>query len=389
MRRTLRLLGGAARAALLLALFLLGGLVLNGLLFGFALWRTANTAEAPSLFEYAAALSETDDGYTLPDALCNELTERGCWAMLLDGGGNVVWQHDKPAEVADRFALSEVAGFTRWYLMDYPVRVHTVGDGLLVIASPKNSVWKYDISTAVSTFHFWPAWALAVLLCNFLLVFVLSVIMTKRRYKARDAARTEWIAAVSHDVRTPLSAVLGYAGQLEEDEALPEKQRQEAAVIRQEGEELRGLIADLNLTNRLMYSMEPLQQAWLSPAALMREAAAQLLNEQQNGMYGAEVDISPRASEMQLRGDAGLLLRMLKNLLSNSVRHNPEGCTITMALAAKGHGLRLTVFDSGRGYSAEQLGMLSGKTAPVTTGHGLGLTIVRQIALAHGGRIRF
>lgn len=188
MRRTLRLLDGTARAALLLALFLLSGLVLNGLLFGFALWKTANTVETPSLSEYAAAFTETDDGYTLPDALCDELTERGCWAMLLDGGGNVVWQHRKPAEVADRFTLSEVAGFTRWYLMDYPVRVHTFGDGLLLIASPKNSVWKYDISTAVSTFYFWPVWALAVLLCNFLLVFILSVFHTNGHNEVRALA---------------------------------------------------------------------------------------------------------------------------------------------------------------------------------------------------------
>lgn len=389
MRRTLRLFRETAHAALQLALLLLTGLVLNTLLFGFALWITANTAETPSLSEYAAALSATDNGFELPDALGRDLTKRGCWAMLLDGNGNVVWQHDKPAEVADKFTLSEVAGFTRWYLADYPVRVHTFDDGLLVIASPKDSVWKYEVSTAVSTFFFWPIWALIVLLSNFLLIFILSVVMTKRRYKVRDAARTEWIAAVSHDVRTPLSAVLGYAGQMEADETLTEKQRQEASVIRQKGEELRGLIADLNLTNRLMHSMEPIQQTWLSLAALIREAAAQLLNEQQNGRYEVEVEIAPRASQMQLYGDAALLLRMLKNLLSNSVRHNPEGCAITMALHTKGLGLCLTVSDNGCGYSKPQLKKLTGKTAPVTTGHGLGLTIVRQIAFAHGGRIRF
>lgn len=379
-----------ARMALLLALILLGGLIVNGLSLGFAVWKTAGTAKAPSLSQYASALTKTDTGYMLPEALCDELDQMGCWAMLLNGDGSVVWQHGKPEEISDHFSLSQVAGFTRWYLMDYPVRVRAVDDGLLVMASPKNSVWKYDASMPLPTLLFWPAWLLLTLVCNFLLIFLLSVGMTKRRYQARETARTEWIAAVSHDVRTPLSTVLGYADSLENDPTLPQTQRAEASQIRQKGEELRGLIADLNLTNRLEHSMEPLTLSWVSLPALVREVVAATINEQSDDRYTLEAQIAPGASSWLLRGDQALLTRMLKNLIGNSIRHNPAGCTVTVSLDVERlHRLTLTVRDDGVGYPPEQLNKLTGKSPAPTPGHGLGLTIVRQIAIAHHGRIHF
>lgn len=388
MKNGWKILGGTARLALLLALILLGGLLLNGMLMAFALWKTANTAETPKLSEYSDALRNEGAGYVLPKELCDELDEKGCWAMLLSEDGDVVWQHGKPDGIAEHFTLAGVARMTRWYIADYPVRVWAHGDGLLVMASPKNSVWKYDVSIPLPTLLFWPLWLALTLVCNFLLIFVMSVGMTKRRYQLRDTARTEWIAAVSHDVRTPLSTVLGYASGLENDEALPEKERGEAALIRQKGEELRALISDLNLTNRLEHSMEPLSLVWLSPAALVREAAAEFLNAQSDEKYSIEAEISPGASRLLLRGDRALLSRMMKNLIGNSIRHNPQGCLITISLyEINGGRLELSVCDDGEGFSTEQLCRPAGNTAK--PGHGLGLTIVRQIAAAHRARIRF
>ncbi len=384
-----RILGGTVRMALSIALMIGLGLVLNVLLCGFAIRQLANTADTPSLSACAAALEETEAGYILSEKMERTLQDKNCWAMLLDGEGRVVWQQDKPDEVPDQFSLAQVAGFTRWYLMDYPVRVRMAGDGLLVIGAPKNTVWKYDVEIPLPTMLFWPMWIMVTAACNVLLILLLSVAMTRRRYQQRDAARTEWIAAVSHDVRTPLSMVLGYADSLENDAALPTEQREQAALIRQKGEELRGLIADLNLTNRLMHSMEPLQAEWLSPAALVREAAAECINALQDDRYAIEVQIAPNAAHALLYGDRALLMRMLKNLLGNSMRHNPRGCTVTVTLCMQRLGLQLAVGDNGSGYTAAQLQALSERSTAVTTGRGLGLTIVRQIVAAHHGRIRF
>src|SRR5690606_40331414 len=62
-------------------------------------------------------------------------------------------------------------------------------------------------------------------------------------------ARSNWIAGISHDVRTPLSMVLGYASELEENEALPQPEREKARIIRRQGEKLRKPIHDLKLVS--------------------------------------------------------------------------------------------------------------------------------------------
>ena len=379
----------ALRSAALLALLLVVGLGLNIVLFGYAVFRLGGEDGGVSISQCATALEESGEKYTLPPELEGRLEKDGRWLMLLDGQGDVIYDFQKPAEIPAHFSLAEVAGFTRWYLMDYPVRVHTVGDGLLVMGAPRNSMWKYSFETAMPTIMFWPVWIAVTVFCNFLLIFILSAISVERAYKKRDAARAEWIAAVSHDVRTPLASVLGYAGSLENDPALPAEKREQAGLIRANGEKLRRLIGDLNLTNRLEHSMEPLQAQWFSPAAVMRESAAAFLNDEANADFDISVDVYPAAAQYQLHGDRALMLRLMNNLIGNALRHNSGGCRVSAALTSGLHSLTLTVSDDGSGYPQEQLKNLSGKAQPKTTGHGLGLTIVRQIALAHGGKTSF
>ena len=60
----------------------------------------------------------------------------------------------------------------------------------------------------------------------------------------KDNARAEWIRGVSHDIRTPLSMVLGYASELEDDDALPTEARRQAGMIRRQGERLKSLVEE-------------------------------------------------------------------------------------------------------------------------------------------------
>ena len=64
---------------------------------------------------------------------------------------------------------------------------------------------------------------------------------------------------MSHDIRTPLSIVMGYAGQLENDKRLPEEDRQKATVIVKQSKRMRNLINDLNLASKLEYNMQPVR----------------------------------------------------------------------------------------------------------------------------------
>ena len=94
----------------------------------------------------------------------------------------------------------------------------------------------------------------------------------------KDNTRAEWIRGISHDIRTPLSVILGYASQLEEDPALPEAARSQAGVIRRQGEKLTSLVADLNLTTKLEYALRPVERKPLDPVELARQAVSEVLN---------------------------------------------------------------------------------------------------------------
>ncbi|MEL7567242.1 MAG: HAMP domain-containing sensor histidine kinase [Dehalobacterium sp.] len=386
-----RALHSALRLAALLAVILAAGLVVNIGLLSYAVFTLSDKGSEPRISQYAEALEHTNSGYLLPKETMNALAVNDYWAMLISNEtGKVVWAYEKPVEVPEQYTLSDVAVFSRWYLADYPVKVRALEDGLFVLGAPKDSAWKYPLEMPVVQLYFWPVWLGVALVCNFLVILIVSVWMTGRWHKNRDAARAEWISGVSHDIRTPLSMVLGYAASLEKDGALPEKTRQQAGIIRRKGEEMRLLIADLNLVSRLEYAMEPLQTECLSMPALVREAAVDFLNADLDEKYPIEVEIDPTAAALQLRGDRALLVRMLNNLIGNSVRHNPQGCSLRIELCAERKLLRLTVQDDGTGFSDEQLALLHRDTLPEGfSGHGLGLRIVKRIVAVHEGRIRF
>ena len=383
----LRAAGGLAAG---LAGVMAAVIAVNLVLFGFAVNYLSRTGGGRvRVSEYAEALSQDASGaWTMAAEEAEALRGRGCWAMLLDAGGAVVWSQDLPGDLPRAYGPAQVAAFSRWYLADWPVKVWAVGDGLFVLAQPRGSEWKYQVEMPTEQVGFWPVWGAAMLAVNAGLLLGAAAFITHRAARRRDAARSEWIAAISHDVRTPLSMVLGYAAALEEAPELSGEQRRQAGLIREKGEQLRGLIADLNLTNRLEYAMQPLKREWLSPAALVREAAADFLNEDLDGLHPVEVSISPAAEQLRLLGDRQLLARMLENLIRNSVRHNPQGCAVRVSLARRGRRLHLSVSDTGRGFSREQL-LNRGEGAQDEGGHGLGLRIVRDVARAHGGRARF
>ena len=312
------------------------------------------------------------------------------WAILIGEDGRVIWSLRKPADVPEQYTLTDVASFTRWYLGDYPVQCRIREDGLLVVGAPKGSMWKHDISMQSRLLHDAPLWIGGIFLLALGCVLLLAYFAVRRWFRQaqqmRDAARSDWINGVSHDIRTPLSMVMGYAGQLEADPVLPPRRRAQAAIIRRQSQTIRDLINDLNLTMRLDYAMQPLRRGSLHPAALVRQVAADVLNGGLEERYALAVEVPPEAETLTLEGDASLLRRALLNLVNNCVRHNPEGCAITLTAAAEGEVCTLRVEDDGGG--GLPVGLAEVGLAPDGgAAHGTGLRLVEQIARAHGGAL--
>lgn len=129
--------------------------------------------------------------------------------------------------------------------------------------------------------------------------------------KARDEARSNWIAGISHDIRTPLSIVLGYASDLEENDSIPTEQRKQAGIIRKQAEKLGSLVNDLNLVSMLEYEMQPLRKKPIRLSTLARQIATDFLN---NGLdQGFTLEVEVLDERVQTIGDEKLLARAITN----------------------------------------------------------------------------
>ena len=210
----------------------------------------------------------------------------------------------------------------------------------------------------------------------------------------RDEARTEWIAGVSHDIRTPLSLIVGYADKLSQDMSLDEENRRTAEKMKRQSLIIRQLIADLNLTSKLLYQAQPLKRKDCSAAAVLRECAADFYNgetELSSGGGGAadfviEIIVGKEAESVRITADEGLLKRALRNLIGNSIRHNEEGCQVTVSMRADQSEVSWRIEDTGKGIPETVVRNLDRTESTV---HIMGLRLVAQIAKAHGGKLSF
>ncbi len=225
----------------------------------------------------------------------DELLENDRWAVLISEDGRVVWSLRKPADVPEQYTLTDVASFTRWYLNDYPVQCRIRDDGLLVVGSPKGSVWKHGISTPAQLLHAAPLWCgiifLLALGCVLLLPYFAVRRWSQQAQRVRDAARSDWINGVSHDIRTPLSMVMGYAAQMEEAEDLLPERRKQAGIIRSQSQEIRNLVNDLNLTMRLDCAMQALRKEPIQVEVFLRQTVADFLNGGMGDGFDFEMDL--------------------------------------------------------------------------------------------------
>lgn len=137
--------------------------------------------------------------------------------------------------------------------------------------------------------------------------------------------------------------------------------------------------------------MQPLHKKELRLSVLARQAAADTLNNGLDERYAIELHLNNEP--VKIKGDEKLLLRAIGNLVNNSVRHNPEGCTITLETSLAEDGYCLTVKDDGQGIPPERLTEITElpfsakRTRSVHQGHGLGLPMVARITEAHGGTL--
>ncbi|MDE6054846.1 MAG: hypothetical protein K2G55_14055, partial [Lachnospiraceae bacterium] len=267
------------------------------------------------------------------------------FAFLLDDAGDVIWSYQLPDDVPEHYTIRDVVRFTRYYLNGYPVYTHILDDVVLVAGMPRETVWKYHFSFQVSTVNMF-AYVLPVLfLLNVIVLLVGPFLIIKYDEHRRERQRTSWIAGVSHDIRTPLSLVLGYADELLhsaqnnmewlEKESVAEKAR----MIEQQAIRIKTLVTNLNTSNKLTYGMGVWHQEKVLLPALIRESTCEIVNRGLDEKYDISVTIMETLEQFYIKGDRELLKRLIENLINNAINHNPQGCEIRIKLTRADWGI--------------------------------------------------
>ena len=109
--------------------------------------------------------------------------------MLLSDDGNVSWSENLPSDVPLKYSVSDVAGFTRWYLNGYPVYVWRHPDGLFVLGNKKGSVWKHDIEMPQKVMDNTLVWVPAVLILNGAAAILLALLFGMRLFRSEASGK--------------------------------------------------------------------------------------------------------------------------------------------------------------------------------------------------------
>jgi signal transduction histidine kinase len=208
-----------------------------------------------------------------------------------------------------------------------------------------------------------------------------------------ETVRRDFVANVSHELKTPLTAIRGFAETLASELGADPQHAKFAETIKQNAERMQRLIDDLLDLSRIESGGWTPTPVRVDVAAAAAEAMGPYREEAKKRGASIEVSVDPNAAS--LRADPVALRQALGNLVENAVRYTPSGGTITIFSRIEDHGISVGVRDTGAGIPSEHLPRIFERFYRVDParsraagGTGLGLAIVKHLVEAHGGRVR-
>jgi two-component system, OmpR family, phosphate regulon sensor histidine kinase PhoR len=208
-----------------------------------------------------------------------------------------------------------------------------------------------------------------------------------------ERVRQDFVANVSHEFKTPLTAIQGFAetllaGALED----PKNNRRFLEIIREHAARLARLTDDLLKLARMEAGKLEVQFFPVNVADLVEGCAETTLLKATRKKIALHVDVPPALPAV--RGDASLLHDVLQNLLDNAIQYTPAGGKVEVSAWARDSGVVISVADTGIGIPSidqerifERFYRVDAGRSREAGGTGLGLSIAKHIVEAHGGRI--
>lgn len=375
----------------------------------------------------------------------NRLDEYGLWMQVVDDAGREIFSHNKPAGCPSDYSASELialgtgkyqngntifvssfedAGQTWSYLIGFP---YAVGKYMLYY-NGENVARLSPIAKTVILLAF-----IGLVLFGFAYAFWLSrklqaitggirnlsfrtykplketgvfseifralnrmdveIRHSDRVQKETDRTRREWIANITHDLKTPLSPIKGYAELLADGEGVQKQTAQEyGGIILKNVNHVEKLMNDLKLTYQLDSGAVPYHPKKVLITRYLKEVIIDIVNDP--AFSNREITFESDRQELAVCIDPDLFRRAVGNMIMNALVHNPPDTKVAIAVeAASAGGVFILIRDNGTGMSGSSQAELFNRyyrgtnTEERPEGSGLGLAIAKQIITLHGGDI--
>lgn len=215
-----------------------------------------------------------------------------------------------------------------------------------------------------------------------------------RRVQSTQKSQRDFVANVSHELKTPLTSIQGFAQAiLDETADTPEARQQAAQIIYNEAGRMHRLALDLLDLARLEAGTADLEMLSVDLGALLRGVIQKFAPQAQKAGVSLQLNIPEQLPA--LTGDGDRLAQVFTNLVDNALKFTPANGQVTLSAQNRGAEMEISITDTGSGVPPEALPHLFDRFYQVDRsraggekhGAGLGLAIVQEIVQAHGGRI--
>ncbi|MFJ1134980.1 sensor histidine kinase, partial [Bacillus thuringiensis] len=205
--------------------------------------------------------------------------------------------------------------------------------------------------------------------------------------------REEWITGLTHDLKTPLSSIYGYALLLESDQYnwTDRDIQQFGSVMKEKSQYMTTLIDDLSLTYQLKNNSLPAQHVNIEINQFVQKVLLQFINNPT--LQNQNIEFVPSSNKIQYFIEEKWFQRIIENLLVNAVKHNNETTNVIVKLSQNANSFTLSISDDGKGMDEKTKELLFERyyrgtnTEESNIGTGLGLAITKQLVHAHNGTI--
>lgn len=393
--------------------------------------------------DFSRYISFSDDKPLIKQSGLKLLKENNLWIQIIDKNGDELQSFDKPKNVQIRYSPSEFLMLNEKVSDDYTIFLENI--------TVNNKEWTYvigfpmkisKITMYVSKDKFTSGKLIIICIIGIMLIlviasgFIYSFLIIKqisqmrkciRQIAAReyvpiinnssmrdvydelnimnreiissDEARTrndkqreEWIANITHDLKTPLSPIRGYSELISDPKVNIETNevRKYGEIILKNTDYAEQLINDLKLTYQLESEMLPLNKKKQNVSRFVKELVIDILN---NPEYESRnIEFYSVNESIELSFDELLLKRAFNNLITNALVHNSKNTEISVSISKK-EKVEICIQDNGCGMSKEEVSNLFLRYYRGTNmeekpeGSGLGMAIAKQIIELHGGVI--